>query len=211
MSTSTAAFAPARSTAWQRGRDIPSRWRGPTCWGTGFINPAPTAWRGTCKPSPTRWGVMQDADAPETGGLRSGGGPLFPTPWCTPRSASPPTSTPMEAMSPAEVVQSVAEGLSEAADRTGMGWSLILCSLRHTSTSLEDGSPGRPDLTAGSGGLRPGRTRGGVSRRGAPAGYRGGAGRRREGNAPRRRGGGGSQHPGRVVMRRRADRSRGWR
>ena len=40
-------------------------------------------------------------------------------------------------MSSAQVVQSVAEGLSEAADRTGMGWSLILCSLRQTSTSLE--------------------------------------------------------------------------
>lgn len=42
-----------------------------------------------------------------------------------------------EGMSPAQVVQSVSEGLSEAADRTGMGWSLILCSLRQTSTSLE--------------------------------------------------------------------------
>ena len=40
-------------------------------------------------------------------------------------------------MSPAQVVQSVAEGLSEASSRTGMGWSLILCSLRQTSTSLE--------------------------------------------------------------------------
>ena len=40
-------------------------------------------------------------------------------------------------LSPAQVVEAVAEGLSEGAATTGMGWSLILCSLRHTSTSLE--------------------------------------------------------------------------
>ena len=40
-------------------------------------------------------------------------------------------------MSPTQVVEAVAEGLSEGAAATGMGWSLILCSLRQTSTSLE--------------------------------------------------------------------------
>ncbi len=40
-------------------------------------------------------------------------------------------------LSPAQVVEAVAEGLSEGAQNTGMGWSLILCSLRHTFTSLE--------------------------------------------------------------------------
>ncbi len=40
-------------------------------------------------------------------------------------------------LSPAEAVEAVAEGLEAGAQQTGMGWSLILCSLRHTSTSLE--------------------------------------------------------------------------
>ncbi len=40
-------------------------------------------------------------------------------------------------MSPTQAVQAVSEGLSEGEARTGVSWSLILCSLRQTSTSLE--------------------------------------------------------------------------
>ena len=40
-------------------------------------------------------------------------------------------------MTPPQVVEAVADGLSEGSAGTGMAWSLILCSLRHTSTSLE--------------------------------------------------------------------------
>ena len=36
-----------------------------------------------------------------------------------------------------QVVQAVADGLAEGSRVTGMGWSLILCALRHTPTSLE--------------------------------------------------------------------------
>ena len=42
-----------------------------------------------------------------------------------------------EGLSPVQVVEAVAEGLTASARSTGMQWSLILCSLRHTSTSLE--------------------------------------------------------------------------
>jgi adenosine deaminase len=36
-----------------------------------------------------------------------------------------------------EVVEAVAEGLRIGSHKTGMGWSLILCALRHTPTSME--------------------------------------------------------------------------
>ena len=36
-----------------------------------------------------------------------------------------------------EVVEAVAEGLEAGAESTGMAWSLILCALRHTPTSME--------------------------------------------------------------------------
>ena len=36
-----------------------------------------------------------------------------------------------------EVVEAVSDGLATGAERTGMAWSLILCSLRNTSTSSE--------------------------------------------------------------------------
>lgn len=42
-----------------------------------------------------------------------------------------------EGMNPVQVVEAVAEGLSQGAAATGVRWSLILCSLRQTSTSLE--------------------------------------------------------------------------
>ena len=40
-------------------------------------------------------------------------------------------------LAPAEVVEAVSAGLEAGARGTGMEWSLILCSLRHTATSLE--------------------------------------------------------------------------
>lgn len=40
-------------------------------------------------------------------------------------------------LSISEVVEAVADGLAAGAETTGMGWSLILCALRHTPTSLE--------------------------------------------------------------------------
>ena len=40
-------------------------------------------------------------------------------------------------LSPVQVVEAVSAGLESGAARTGLEWSLILCSLRHTSTSLE--------------------------------------------------------------------------
>lgn len=36
-----------------------------------------------------------------------------------------------------QVVEAVADGLAAGSRRTGIGWSLILCALRHTPTSLE--------------------------------------------------------------------------
>ncbi|MCQ3803294.1 MAG: adenosine deaminase [Acidimicrobiia bacterium] len=36
-----------------------------------------------------------------------------------------------------QVVEAVADGLTEGSRLTGMGWSLILCALRHTPTSVE--------------------------------------------------------------------------
>lgn len=40
-------------------------------------------------------------------------------------------------LSPEEAVEAVAEGLRAGARTTGMAWSLILCALRHTPTSME--------------------------------------------------------------------------
>ncbi len=42
-----------------------------------------------------------------------------------------------EGLSPFEVVEAVAEGLDDGARDSGMEWSLILCSLRNTATSME--------------------------------------------------------------------------